>query len=60
VEVGISTQNGFTPTQLAGITGNLRPQYDVAADGRFLMNITTEETISPITVILNWKPPTGK
>jgi len=41
---------------LGGIAGNVRPQYDVAADGRFLMSITTEETISPITVILNWKP----
>ena len=36
--------------------GNIRPQYDVAADGRFLMNVTTEDTTSPITVILNWKP----
>jgi serine/threonine protein kinase len=42
---------------LGGVAGNVRPQYDVAGDGRFLMNITTEETISPITVILNWKPP---
>ncbi len=39
-----------------GVAGNLRPQYDVAADGRFLMSITTEEATSPITVILNWKP----
>ena len=32
-----------------------RPQYDVAADGRFLINVTTDEaTASPITVILNW------
>jgi Tol biopolymer transport system component len=45
---------------LGGVAGNVRPQYDVAGDGRFLMNITTEETISPITVILNWKPPGGK
>ncbi len=44
-------------TAFGGTGGNIRPQYDVAADGRFLMNITTEETISPITVILNWKPP---
>ena len=44
-------------TAFGGTAGNIRPQYDVAADGRFLMNITTEETNSPITVILNWKPP---
>ena len=32
-------------------------QYDVAPDGRFLINITVttdEATASPITVILNW------
>ena len=40
----------------SGVAGNIRPQYDVAADGRFLMNITAEETTSPIAIILNWKP----
>jgi dipeptidyl aminopeptidase/acylaminoacyl peptidase len=40
----------------SGVAGNIRPQYDVSGDGRFLMNITTEETTSPITIILNWKP----
>src|SRR5262249_39404679 len=44
-------------SSFGGTAGNIRPQYDVAADGRFLMNITTEETISPITIIQNWKPP---
>jgi serine/threonine protein kinase len=39
-----------------GIAGNVRPQYDVAPDGRFLMNVGTEETISPLTVVLNWRP----
>ena len=30
-------------------------QYDVAADGRFLMNVPAEDaTAAPITVILNW------
>ena len=32
-------------------------QYDLARDGRFLINInvtTDEATASPITVILNW------
>jgi hypothetical protein len=36
--------------------GNLLPQYDVSADGRFLMNVMTAETISPISIILNWRP----
>jgi eukaryotic-like serine/threonine-protein kinase len=32
-----------------------RPQYAVAADGRFLMNVTVEAVpASPITVVLNW------
>ena len=35
--------------------GNLHQQYDVSADGRFLVNVA-EETASPITLILNWKP----
>ena len=36
-----------------------RQQYMVSSDGqRFLMNTVTEEAVSPITVILNWKHPT--
>lgn len=32
-----------------------RPQYAVAADGRFLMNVTVEAaTPTPITVVLHW------
>ena len=32
-----------------------KPQYAVAADGRFLMNVSVDEpTPSPITLILNW------
>ena len=32
--------------------------YGVAPDGRFLINITTEETTAPpITLVINWKPP---
>ena len=34
----------------------LPPQYDVAPDGRFLVNVTTQEGASPITIILNWTP----
>ena len=39
-----------------GIAGNIRPQDDVAPDGRFLDEYHVEETASPIAVILNWKP----
>ena len=32
-------------------------QYDVAPDGRFLINVNADEGgASPITVIQNWKP----
>jgi Tol biopolymer transport system component len=34
---------------------NSRPQYAVAPDGRFLMNVTVDDpTPSPITIVLNW------
>jgi Tol biopolymer transport system component/predicted Ser/Thr protein kinase len=34
---------------------NLKQQYDVSRDGRFLINQTVEEsTTTPITLILNW------
>ncbi len=33
----------------------LGPQYAVAADGRFLLNVVANEAaVSPITLILNW------
>ena len=33
-------------------------QYDVAPDGRFLIDVTVEEgSTTPITLLLNWKPP---
>jgi WD40 repeat protein len=31
-------------------------QYDVAADGRFLINVDTESVAIPITLLMNWKP----
>jgi hypothetical protein len=35
-----------------------RPQYDVARDGRFLVDTVAETTpIEPIHLLLNWKPP---
>jgi hypothetical protein len=44
-------------THIGGaVSGVYRPQYVVSPDGqRFLMGTVTEETFSPITVILNWK-----
>ena len=45
-------------TRIPGTAGgNARQQYAVSRDGRFLINETAEEaTVSPITLILNWKP----
>jgi hypothetical protein len=35
-----------------------RQQYDVAPNGRFLINVNTEDAVSsPITLLLNWTPP---
>jgi hypothetical protein len=31
-------------------------QYDVAPDGRFLINVETESSVPPPTLLLNWKP----
>jgi hypothetical protein len=31
-------------------------QYDVAPDGRFLINVDSESDAVPITLLLNWKP----
>ena len=38
-----------------------RQQYDVAPDGRFLINVRVEEAnAAPITVITNWHPEAKK
>lgn len=48
-------------TRLGGaLQGLFRAQYDVSPDGqRFLMNTLVEEVASPLTVLLNWRPPLG-
>jgi WD40 repeat protein len=33
-------------------------QYDVAPDGRFLINVEPESNRRPITLVMNWKPST--
>jgi serine/threonine protein kinase/Tol biopolymer transport system component len=51
-------QKLFQPRILkAGTTG--RVQYDVASDGRFLIDVPVEQSATtPITLLMNWKPPT--
>jgi hypothetical protein len=43
-------------TRIVPGTNPFKPQYAVSRDGKFLINVPALET-SPITLILNWKPP---
>jgi Tol biopolymer transport system component len=57
-----STFEAGSPTALfqtrIAVTGNFRQEYDVSRDGRFLINTVLDDAPSPITLLLNWKPPT--
>lgn len=57
-----SSFDAGTPAALFQTRINLNPykqQFAVSADGHFLINQLVEESpTSPITLILNWKPPT--
>src|SRR5262249_51887885 len=51
----------FQPPIATGPTSSYRAQYDVAPDGRFLINVTIEDaTAPPITLLLNWHTEHGK
>jgi hypothetical protein len=45
----------FQPRAAVGALG-LGSFYDVAPDGRFLINIFVERISPPVTVVLNWRP----
>jgi dipeptidyl aminopeptidase/acylaminoacyl peptidase len=57
-----STFDAGSPTALfqtrmaVGSNANLSPQYAVARDGRFLLNVDENSGAAPITVIVNWNP----
>ena len=59
---GQSIESGSPAAQFATQVGgpfqtNSRQPYVASADGqRFLMNTIIEESGSPITILLNWKP----
>ena len=63
--VAVSAQNGMLvpgtpealfPTHIA--SGGNRQQYDVARDGRFLINTDLQDaSTEPIHLLLNWHPP---
>ena len=40
-----------------GVDNLQGPQYDVARDGRFLINTVLDDADAPITLLQNWKPP---
>jgi hypothetical protein len=42
------------PTRTIGGFGR---QYDVARDGRFLINTVLDDVPAPITLLMNWRPP---
>ena len=46
VDGGVDTQQGR--------------QYDVAPDGRFLINTVIDSAVAPITLIQNWNPEAKK
>lgn len=39
-----------------GLENGQGPQYDVARDGRFLINTPVDTAASPITILQNWRP----
>ena len=51
-----------SPTRVVGGGVDLLQarQYDVAPDGRFLINTVLDSAAAPITLILNWNPAAKK
>lgn len=39
-----------------GVDLQLGRQYDVAPDGRFLINTELDDAAAPITLVMNWQP----
>lgn len=50
------------PTRIVGGGAEAQQgrQYDVAPDGRFLINTVLESAVAPITLVLNWNPASKK
>jgi hypothetical protein len=45
------------PTRVygSGVDAQQRRQYDVASDGRFLINTVLDSAAAPITLLMNWQ-----
>ena len=50
------------PTHIygGGVDAQLGRQYDVAPDGRFLINTVPDTAAAPITLLMNWNPEAKK
>jgi hypothetical protein len=50
------------PTRIVGggVDNTNGPQYDVAHDGRFLINTELDRDNAPITLVMNWNPAAKK
>jgi Tol biopolymer transport system component len=55
--IEIGTPVALFRTQIVSSNAGLRAQYAVARDGRFLISQPEESATTPITLMLNWKPP---
>ena len=52
------TPTALFQTHIGLAPGTNKPNYDVARDGRFLINTALDDTSTePIHLLLNWKPP---
>ena len=43
-----------------GVDNGQGRQYDLAPDGRFLINTVLDEASAPITLLMNWNPEAKK
>ncbi len=53
---------GLFPTHIVGggVDAQQGRQYDVAPDGRFLINTVLDSAAAPITLLQNWNPEAKK
>ena len=56
--IEVSAPVPLFPTRMADSGPSI--QYAVARDGRFLISQPEESATTPITLILNWKPPASE
>jgi len=60
IEPGVPVELFRTHIWGGGIDTQQGRNYDVAPDGRFLVNVTLDDGATPITLIQNWNPEAKK